>query len=275
MTYDKTRALEQQVTLLKDQLKKTESERTLAAEIGQKLLLQTQSLQKELVTLNEEYEKLLQEPKKAKDTSLFISDLESKNNDLEKHVESLEKELLEVNETFKTNKLDMDLLTNALEQSRQQAAQFEESNLELLDKVQSLVKEKLDLTKSSKALQWTTDSQKEKIQVLTQELDNYSSASSREKQDHKRSLDQIKQELKESKLHCKELETMLEEYREYREKLEASESIIQEMSMDMEILQNLTESLKSRLAVLEPDSADSADHSKGKTLLGEFVLINS
>jgi predicted nuclease with TOPRIM domain len=68
---------------------------------------------------------------------------------------------------------------------------------------------------------------------------------------------------------CKELTSLLEDYREYREKFEASANTMEEMSMDLEILQNYCESLKARLAVLEPDG--STVSFGGNTLLGEYV----
>jgi chromosome segregation ATPase len=97
-----------------------------------------------------------------------------------------------------------------------------------------------------------------KIEVMT-----------KESFDLRKEADSSKQEKKYHEKNCKELTSLLEDYREYRDKYEESKGTMEEMSMDLEILQNYCETLKSRLAVLEPDQGSSASFG-GKTLLGEY-----
>jgi chromosome segregation ATPase len=94
-------------------------------------------------------------------------------------------------------------------------------------------------------------------------------ALTKESGDLRKEAENSKQESKFLDKNCKELTSLLEDYREYRDKFEESKNTMEEMSMDLEILQNYCESLKSRLAVLEPDGSPASFG--GKTLLGEYV----
>jgi len=241
----------------------------MAAEIGQKLLLQTHSLQRELESLNSEYKKISADPKRANDSSLFIQNLESVNNSLERQIESLTIELNQARDNSGAKIANLDAVNAALDQSREQTSSIQQRCDDLEARQEVLLREKIELSKLVKMSKTSIDAEKETLSSLCQELEKNLLIASKERDEAQIVATSMKSEFRDTLAHCKELEGLLEEYREYREKYEASAGIIEEMGMDLEILQNYTETLKARLAVLEPDGT-SADFSGGKTLLGEI-----
>ena len=261
--------MESQIITLTHELKCREEDLEKAVEIGQALLRAKESLEAEIKSLRQQNEG---ECSKCYLQSKRIADQEKCHNDLAAEYENTKQML-------------------STELSRRKALEFELKNLLLAgakvkDELESNIKENIHLkselgviSDKNKVLvqdieYFQSQSQKqpaiaeleESINILNGQLDE----KDREIESLAISLTKRDQQEENLKRTLEESEQILENYRSYKEENELLELKVDDLEHTIDTLQEANHKLTSRLAIMEPASANSAPDTGCKTLLTEL-----
>lgn len=262
-----------QLNEARKQIKEKDADIAWTAQIAQDLMSQKDILSKQLESLKLENEEILmnQNNRQRDSDSLYISNLEDQFQELQLENEALKK----------TNASTIDALKTMEKDSRDSLKLYESSKFivsDLESKVNKLEMKQESLLNEKNNLQIILDNHtsssisKEGLSKLAHELTESNTTLQLENQQMKQDVEKYMITNDELGMKCTELESMLQEYQDTQEKLRDSENLAQELSTDLEILKNYSESLKQRLSLLEPESGILPTKCS-RTLLDEYISL--
>ena len=261
--------MESQIITLTHELKCREEDLEKAVEIGQALLRAKESLEAEIESLRQQNEG---ECSKCYLQSKRIADQEKCHNDLAAEYENTKQMLsteisrrkaleLEVKDLLLAGEKVKDELESNIKESIQLKAELGITS----DKNKALVQE-IEYFQSQLQKQPAIVELEGSINLLHGQLDEkdreieslYLSVTKRDQQ-----VENLKRTLEES-------EQILENYRSYKQENELLELKVDGLEHTIDTLQEVNQNLTSRLAIIEPASANSAPDTGCKTLLTEL-----